>query len=316
MLFWVILVAILVLLLAALQFFSCFAHRRKADAPLESEKLTGAWRQYADMIREGTDWIQKHPAEQVSVTSFDGLRLQGLYIPAEHPRVCVLLFHGYRSTGLRDYAALVPYYHDHGVSVLVVDQRSSGASEGKYITFGVKERQDALTWSRYMAERLGDLPLVLEGISMGASTVMLAADLPLPGSVRGIIGDCGFTSPFDIIAHCAKKWYHIPAFPMVYLLSAFARIRAGFGYKDCSTLETLAHSKLPLLLLHGGKDDFVPTYMTEQNYGAAAGPKRKLVVPEADHGLSYLLDMEGCRRELLAFLNFVTGEDDQWPTKS
>ena len=204
------------LLLAALNFFFNFAHRRrrpkrqKKPAPPANE----AERRFQDMVAEGRAWVEGHPGERVSATSFDGLRLQGLYFPADRPRACVLLFHGYRSTGLRDFGLLIPYYHNTGFSVLAVDQRACGESEGTYITFGVKERQDVLTWARYMDGRLGgQVPLVLEGLSLGAATVMMAADLPLPASVRGIIADCGFTSPWDIIAHCARLWYRLPALP-------------------------------------------------------------------------------------------------------
>lgn len=316
MVFWVIFGVLLVGLLAVLEHFFKFAHLRKPEEPVDPERLSGPWKKYWGMIREGMDWIESHETETVTVTSFDGLKLHGLYIPAERPRACVLLFHGYRSTGRKDYAALVPYYNEHGLSVLVVDQRACGESEGRYIAFGALERRDAVTWAEYMADRLGDLPLVLEGISMGATTVMLAAGLPLPKTVRGVIADCGFTSPFDIIAHCAKKWFHLPTFPLVYLLSGYCRLRAGFGYRDCSTLDALAKSRLPVCMIHGAADDFVPTYMTEQNHAAAAGPKKKLVVPEAGHGLSYLLDMAGCRRELLAFMDYITGEAAEWPTKS
>ena len=190
-----------------------------------------------------------------------------------------------------------------------MDQRACGESEGTYITFGVKERQDVLAWARYMDGRLGgQVPLVLEGLSLGAATVMMAADLPLPASVRGIIADCGFTSPWDIIAHCARLWYRLPAFPLVHLLSAYTRLRAGFGYRDCSTLDTLARSSLPVLFIHGGEDRFVPTYMTEQNYEAAAGWKRKRVVPGACHAMSYPTDQAGCQKALLEFMDHILGE--------
>lgn len=307
----IVLLLLAALLLAALNFFFNFAHRRrrpkrqKKPAPPANE----AERRFQDMVAEGRAWVEGHPGERVSVTSFDGLRLQGLYFPADRPRACVLLFHGYRSTGLRDFGLLIPYYHDSGFSVLAVDQRACGESEGTYITFGVKERQDVLAWARYMDGRLGgQVPLVLEGLSLGAATVMMAADLPLPASVRGIIADCGFTSPWDIIAHCARLWYRLPAFPLVHLLSAYTRLRAGFGYRDCSTLDTLARSSLPVLFIHGGEDRFVPTYMTEQNYEAAAGWKRKRVVPGAGHAMSYPTDQAGCQKALLEFMDHILGE--------
>lgn len=293
--------ALLALIGACIYFFR-FTHLRKDP----DEELSGEERAaYREMIEQGMAYINAHEKEEVSVTSFDGLKLHGLFIPADHPRGCILCFHGYRSKGLSDFAPMPEYYNSLGLHVLIVDQRACGKSEGKYITFGILERRDVVTWANYMNEKLNGMPLLLDGISMGASTVMMAADLPLPKTVKGIIADCGFTSPWDIIAHCGKKWFHVSPFPMIHILSGMARLKFGGGYRSCSTLTSLANSNHPLLLLHGAEDDFVPTYMSEQHYEAAAGYKRKLIVPSAGHGLSYLVDQPRCQQELQDFVDYV-----------
>ena len=300
-----------IIVVATIIYFFRFAHRRMASIPAELERTGPAWERYAEMMKDANEWLAQQPAEKVSITSFDGLTLQGTYVPVENARACVILFHGYRSYGLRDFTPLLPFYAGIGLSTLVVDQRGCGASEGKYITFGIHERQDALAWAQYTDQRFGGkLPLVLDGISMGATTVMMAADLPLPESVAGLIADCGFTSPWDIITHCAKKWFRLPPFPMAHLLSMTAKAVAGFGYRDCSTVETLSRSTRPICFLHGGKDDFVPTYMTEQNYAAAAGWKSKLIIPQAGHGLCYLLEMDRCQQELIRYMDHILGGTD------
>jgi len=309
-LFCIVLLCVL-LLAAAVVYFFRFAHRRAASVPPGLERTGPAWESYDEMMKDADAWLEKQPTEKLSITSFDGLTLRGTYVPDPNARACVILFHGYRSNGMRDYAPLLPFYARNGLSTLVIDQRGCGTSEGQYITFGMLERQDALSWARYMDERFGGkMPLVLEGISMGATTVMLSADLPLPDTVAGLIADCGFTSPWDIITHCAKKWFNLPPFPALHLLSLTAKAVAGFGYRDCSTVETLSRSTRPIFFLHGGKDDFVPTYMTEQNYAAAAGWKGKLIIPEAGHGLSYLLEMERCQQELLGYMDHILGGND------
>lgn len=156
-----------------------------------------------------------------------------------------------------------------------------------------------------MNRRLGDLPLLLDGLSLGATTVMMAADLPLPQSVRGIIADCGFTSPWEILSHCGKQWFHMPEFPLMYILSAVSKLRFGGGYRFCSTVTSLANSTLPLLLLHGAEDDFVPTRMSEENYASASGYKHKVIIPGAGHGMSYLVDMPRCQSELEKFVDLT-----------
>ncbi len=295
---------LLITLLGVCIYFFNFAHRRKDN--MTNELLSSEVRvAYHDMVESGMAYIAAHESEEITVTSFDGLKLRGLFIPAERPRGCILCFHGYRSEGLQDFAPMPEYYNSLGLHVLIADQRASGKSEGKYTTFGILERRDVVTWANEMNARLGGMPLILDGISMGASSVMLAANEKLPASVKGIIADCGFTSPWDIIAHCGKQWFHIPPFPLVYILSGMARLCFGEGYRSCSTLTSLANSNHPLLLLHGGEDDFVPTYMSEENYNAATGYKRKLIVPGAGHGMSYLIDQPQCQKMLQDFVDYI-----------
>ena len=71
---------------------------------------------------------------------------------------------------------------------------------------------------------------------------------------------------------------------------------------------SLANSPLPLLLIHGTGDDFVPADMSQENYAAAAGEKRMILVEGATHGISYLVEEERCRRELLAFVDQYAGQ--------
>ena len=78
--------------------------------------------------------------------------------------------------------------------------------------------------------------------------------------------------------------------------------KAGFDYKAVSTLDVLKTCKIPVLFIHGGKDDFVPTQMTLDNYSACASPKELLIVPEAGHGTSNMAEPERYRETALAFM--------------
>ena len=78
---------------------------------------------------------------------------------------------------------------------------------------------------------------------------------------------------------------------------------AGYSLKGASAAASLANSPLPLLIIHGMDDDFVPATMTAENYAAAAGEKRQILVPGARHALSYLVDRERLEKELLDFID-------------
>ena len=305
---WIALAAILaaaLLLLGAAVFFFKFSIRRyrKERADEQYEEADSIWNPFAPRMKEAQAYIRAHTREKVKLTSFDGLELAALYLPVERPRGTVIAFHGYRSLATIDFALEVEFFHRLGYDVLLPYQRSHGESQGKYITYGVKERFDCRDWARYAAQRFGeDKPLFLMGISMGAATVLMASGLELPGNTRGIVADCGFTTPWDIMAHVARRDYRLPPFPLLYLLDGLARLRAGFRLKGADTRKALERNRIPVLFLHGEEDGFVPLSMTEENFAACRAEKRLYTVPGAGHAQSFGVDPEGCKRVLREFL--------------
>ena len=141
--------------------------------------------------------------------SYDGKLLHATFLPKEHAKGTILLFHGYKSCWQIDFGLVLPYYYDTlGYSLLLVDQRAHGQSQGKYLTFGVRERMDVISWATYMGQKLGqDAPLILGGLSMGATTVLMASCFDFPANVRAIIADCGFTSPYEIAKSVLRRDY-------------------------------------------------------------------------------------------------------------
>lgn len=292
MLFFGILLAIVLLLLVSGGYVFVVACVRRKEFPwfIKEELEKTPYGKYYDCITDADKWLKSHKAEDVYIFSEDGLKLHSLWVPANDPKGTILLFHGYRSTKYVDFGVAFAYYHEMGFNLLVADQRAHGESEGRFITFGVKESRDVLSWISYHNRNHGDLPIILSGLSMGASTVMYTADEELPSNVRGIIADCGFTSPKDILATVFHKTTHLPAAPTLWITDLLARIIAGFSLKEKDTRKTLAKNKLPILLVHGKSDDFVPCSMTEDSFSHCIGPKTMLLVEGAGHGVSFLVD--------------------------
>lgn len=244
------------------------------------------------------------PYEDVFITSFDGLRLHAKFYAASERKAPVqIMFHGYKSAAERDFCGGLREGIDGGFNVLLVDQRAHGESEGKYLTFGVNERFDCLSWASYAAERFGnDVKIYLYGISMGAATVLMASALPLPKSVSGIVADCGYTSPKDIIFSVLRD-HHVPAAPVYAVACLGARLFCGFDLDSASAPEALSHSRIPVLFIHGDDDRFVPCRMSRENFEASAAERKKLlIVPNAGHGLSYMLDRPAYLSALHEFL--------------
>ena len=279
--------------------------RRDLTPEQERQHLErGSWRDCLEEIDREMAWFRAQKPEELTIRSRDGLKLCGSYLEAPDAKACMLLCHGYRSRGGLDFALVLRTLYEHGCSVLVIDQRAHGRSEGKYIAYGVLERYDCQQWAWFLHAKLGGrVPISLEGMTRGPSTVMMAAELALPPSVVGIIADCGYNSPWEELRHCIKYRYHLPVFPVLPLTELMCRLVAGYSLKGASAAASLANSPLPLLIIHGMDDDFVPATMTAENYAAAAGEKRQILVPGARHALSYLVDRERLEKELMDFID-------------
>ena len=244
--------------------------------------------------KEAADRLAAVETESIEIKGYDGVKLAGHWYPCEAPQRIIIAMHGWRSSWCNDFGLVSDFLHENHCSVLFAEQRGQNNSGGDYMGFGVTERYDCLEWARWTAENISsDLPIYLCGVSMGATTVLMAAGLNLPKNVHGILADCGFTSPDEIWRHIANNNLHI-AFHLRRTVARSIYERKNEACKfDCSTLDALRTSHTPVMLIHGTEDHFVPVEMTYQNYIACIAPKRLLIVPGADHGMSYLIDRDG-----------------------
>ena len=244
------------------------------------------------------------PHKVVTIKSYDGQKLVGHWFRQENAKRVIVAMHGWRSSWWSDFGMISGFWHKEKCSVLYAEQRGQGSSGGDYMGFGLMERYDALEWVKWVNQQYPeDIPVYLAGVSMGGATVLMTADLKLPGNVRGIMADCAFTSPHDIWKHVARKNLHLPYSIHSGVADKLCRGKIHMGPKDCSTLKTLKNSKVPVWFAHGSDDHFVPVDMTYQNYRACATPKQLLIVPGADHGMSYYLEKNRYEQEMLKFWN-------------
>ena len=244
---------------------------------------------YYTHIREGRQWLQDHHAEDVYMTNREGLKLHAVWVPAANAKGTVIFAHGFRSCGLSDFSLAFNLYHELNMNILMLTNRTHSPSQGKYITFGVRESEDMRDWIDYHNSHLGQYPILCSGLSMGAATVMFLAGMELPPNVRGFVADCGFTSPKEIIERVFSHKTHLPAWPFLWATELCARYFGGFSLSQMHTTKTLARNTRSILLVHGLEDDFVPADMTKRSFEACAGDKHLLLVEGADHGISFLV---------------------------
>ena len=258
--------------------------------------------EFLETVIHGSEWIRDTKAEDVYIKSFDNLRLHArLFIP-ENPKATIIMCHGYRSSGYNDFADYAEFIFGKGYRMLIIDQRACLESEGKYIGMGVLERYDCRAWIDEINRRFPGEPIFLQGVSMGAATVLMTTGLELPDNVRGVIADCGFTSPRKIFGAVMKQNFHLPPEPFMAIMTLVIKIFAKYD-ANYSAEDALKTNKLPLLIVHGEADGFVPHYMSEQNVKAAENCEVTFIsVPGAAHARSYLKDMPRCREAVTEFL--------------
>ena len=313
------LLLLLLLLLLVAAFICCrlaFSVPKQSREALFAMPDTEQYRPYAETARQMITVALVVPYEGASVVSCDGLRLFGKYYAAADPAApWLILFHGYRSGAERDFCGGLAFGMASGFHVLLVDQRAHGQSDGKYLTFGIKERRDCLAWVNFVVEKAGKSSrIVLYGMSMGAATVLMAAGTPLPDNVVGIVADCGYTSPSAIIQKVIRD-LHFPQFPTYALLRLGGRLFGGFDIEEYSAAEAMEHCCTPVLFIHGEDDRFVPCAMGRENYRRCRSAEKELLtVPNAGHGMSYMADKPAYLRTVTNFLKKVLGKEQRQAT--
>lgn len=292
-----VILTIILLITVAVAAASYFCYRLAFSVPKQSREALFEMpdtEQYAPYSAEARQMISdalEIPYKEAVVTSYDGLRLFGKCYIASADAPWLIMLHGYRSGAERDFCGGLKFGIDSGFNVLLVDQRAHGKSEGKCLTFGIKERYDCLTWINYVISQAGgSCKIALYGMSMGAATVLMAAGSGLPKNVACIVADCGYTSPKAIIKKVIREM-HYPVFPTYALVRLGGMLFGGFDIEEYSAVQAMEKCDIPVLFIHGDDDRFVPCDMGRENHRhCRAEGKKLLVVPNAGHGMSYMSD--------------------------
>ena len=244
------------------------------------------------------------PTEETSIVNRDGLTLKGHWLHTESPRRMLIMVHGWHGGWKSDFGVSAPFYRDCGSEVLYVEQRCHGESEGKLISYGIRERFDVLDWIEYARSVHPELPLYLCGISMGAATVLMCAGDPIADKVTAIIADCGYTSPSEIISSSISGLMGKVTDVTMAAVNLNCKLREGFDFDEYSTLIAMEKdTEIPVFFIHGDEDDFVPVRMSMENYMACCAPREILIVHGANHGTSYLVDTDTYQKRTLAFFD-------------
>lgn len=300
---WVILTVVIAAVLFALHYGYKLAFYY--EDPLESPYAYGdndQTRMCKAVLDSAIGEFEAAPYEDVAITSHDGLKLTGRYYHVADGAPLQILCHGYKGNAIRDFCGIWKIAVEAGYNVLLINERCHGGSEGHTITFGILEHQDVCGWIRYANERFGNVPVLLGGVSMGAATVLMAAGMDLPENVAGVIADCPYDAPSNIIKKVLGKDMGMPVGPLYPLIRLGGIVYGRFNLAADSPVAAVKRAKVPILLIHGDDDRFVPYEMSCNIYAAAPEKIEFHTIRGAGHALNYVAAPEEYRQILLAFL--------------
>lgn len=266
--------------------------------PLYDDYRENMLRIVEDMETSDHTWLQ--------LTSHDGLKLFArLYGDSSSGKPVVLFFHGYRGRAEWDGYGMYRICKSLGYPILMPDVRAHGKSEGT-ISFGIREYRDVQLWIDEAIRRFGhDTPLLLAGVSMGATSVLLATGKhSLPKNVIGVISDCAFSHPSGLLRPIYEE-KKLPAKLLFRIMRLSARIFGGFRLDETVAVETVTKCSVPVLFIHGTKDRIVPVSMCDELYEACSGPKHKLILEGANHANSAMAFPEKYEAAVAEFINDV-----------
>lgn len=248
-------------------------------------------------------WLNSISKKEINIQSNDKLQLfASEFKLSNENNKWIILVHGYTSEQSSIYD-IARHYSDKGYNVLTPDLRAHGLSEGKYVGMGWLDKNDLLLWIDYLLRNYRNSEIILHGVSMGAATVMMASGENLPTNVKLIVEDCGYTSVWDIFSFELKLRFNLSTFPVLNAASFITNVRAGYSYKEASSIDQIKKLVTPILFIHGNADEFVPVNMAYKLYDNANINKELIIVDGAGHAESRLADEELYYGSIFSFID-------------
>lgn len=205
------------------------------------------------------------------------------------PKKVAIICHGYTMNRINSvkYAKI---FYKRGYSLVLYDHAHFGLSEGDFCTLGCYEKHDLSSVIDFARETFGkDAFIALHGESMGAATVL--AVLGLRNDIDLVVADCPFSDTTSYYKELFTHLYKLPSFPAVELSGVMAKRKYGYDYAQCSPINAVKGSDVPICFVHGKADDFIFPHHSEDMYAVCRNPLSELhLVDNAKHACSFMTD--------------------------
>jgi uncharacterized protein len=236
--------------------------------------------------------------EPVEIHAADGTELFAWFLPARgKPRATVLYLHG-NAENISTQFANVAWMPAHGFSVLALDYRGYGGSQGSPSFAGVQLDIDAAMRALLARPDVDPERIIVFGQSLGASlAVHYVAHSKHRDSVRAVVLD----SPFSDYRLIARE--KMATFFLTWPFQWLPRVTVDNGYSPAASIKAL--SPIPVLFIHGDQDLVVPLHHSQRLYESAGQPKQLWVVPDTGH--IEAVRSKSMRQRLTEFLQRYSG---------
>ncbi|NIS83245.1 MAG: hypothetical protein GTO14_24280 [Anaerolineales bacterium] len=250
---------------------------------------------------------------EISLETEDGLRLAAWYLPAlEGNGTALVLVHGMGANR----AALLPtaaILSQHGYSLVLIDLRSHGQSQGDWVSYGYYEGLDVLAAVEFLVEEkgFGRERIGFLGVSLGGAAVIRAASLSDVPHVLVVVST--FHSLPAAIEDGFNQVSALPRWPFAPLVVGLAERRFGLGMGELDLVAMMSRfSPRPVLLIHGAEDGVIPIHHHQALHMGASGMAESWVVVGMGHEDPAHYDPVAFERRLISFLDrALLGRDSQ-----
>lgn len=228
------------------------------------------------------DFYNSLKKEEITLKSDYGYDIKGIFIPNSNSNKCIILCHGITVNINYSVKYIKPFYN-RGFSNFMYDHRNHGLSGGDYTSMGYFEKFDLKTCANYIFNKLGDdISLGVLGESMGAATVLQYCSIDK--RIDFCIEDCGYSDVFDLFRHRLKEDYKINFIPLLYIADILMKFKYSWNFKSASPITFIKDIDIPILFIHGDKDDYVPTYMVYDLFNSkTTGIRDIYIAKDAKH---------------------------------
>lgn len=239
--------------------------------------VAGKWSLHpgSRVLRPGDEIRARNIARQddaeladVSVAAEDGVTLRAWFVrPANRNGDAVILLHGVADNrmGMLGYADLLLR---HGFAVLLPDARAHGQSGGDAVTYGAKEAGDVRSWFNWVKQ--AESPRCVDGLGNSMGAAVLLESLSTTPGFCAVVAESPFADFREAAFIRMGQWTGTGPWigrtvlrPAVESGLLYARWVYGADLGQDSPQDSVAASRVPVLLIHGKRDDNLPAYNSE-----------------------------------------------------